>query len=195
VQPSDGLLPSSSSQSPSSSLPPSDDPDEPPDDDPPDEAPLFVATDERDPTRFWAALSAVDLFAEREGNHGVQTISGNNVIAPGSYGSFVFRVYNPESLPLEYTIHLLETDQNNPALPMAYRLKRGNGGTDYINGSDWKTADKVALPETTIPPKTAAVYTLDWKWNTVSDAVDTTIATQSTRPMYILNIVITAEYK
>ena len=102
---------------------------------------------------------------------------------------------NPESLPLEYSIQLSETNENTPRLPMVYRLKRGNGGTDYIGGSAWKNAENIALTSAIINAKTNEIYTLDWKWNSTDDAVDTAIAVQSNRPAYILNIIITAQYQ
>ena len=77
---------------------------------------------------------------------------------------------------------------------MVYRLKRGNGGIDYIGGSSWKSAGNVALTATQIAPNTTETYTLEWKWNTTNDATDTAIAIQGTRPAYVLNIVITAQY-
>lgn len=158
-------------------------------------APNLIAGDDFAPAQVWAGLTAVDLFAERAGNVGVQTIGGKNVIAPGSYGSYVFRIKNPESKPLEYTILLSETDANNPNLPMVYRLKRGSSGADYIDGSEWKSAEEIALGWTTISAGTVSYYTLDWKWDSSNNGVDTAIGTQTGSPAYILNIIITAQFQ
>lgn len=158
-------------------------------------APNLIAGDDLAPAQVWASLTAVDLFAERAGNVGVQTIGGESVISPGSYGSYVFRVRNPESKPLEYTILLSETDANNPNLPMVYRLKRGSGGADYIGGNGWKSAEDIALDTTSIAAGAVSYYTLDWKWDPANDGVDTAIGMQTGTPVYILNIVITAEFQ
>ena len=158
-------------------------------------APNLIAGDDLAPAQVWASLTAVDLFAERAGNVGVQTIGGENVISPGSYGSYVFRVRNPERKPLEYTILLSETDANNPNLPMVYRLKRGSGGADYIGGDGWKSAEDIALDTTSIAAGAVSYYTLDWKWDPENDGVDTAIGMQTGTPVYILNIIITAEFQ
>jgi hypothetical protein len=92
----------------------------------------------------------VDLFAEREGNHGVQTILGNNVIAPGLTKALCF-AFTTREPAFGIFDSPFGNRPNNPALPMAYRLKRGNGGADYIRGSDWKKDDKVALTAATSP--------------------------------------------
>lgn len=159
-----------------------------------DRPPSLIAGDDLAPGQVWASLTVVDLFAERTGNYGVQTIGSENVIAPGSYGSYVFRVRNPESYPLEYKILLSETDANNPNLPMLYRLKRGSGGTDYVGGSVWKNAQDIAMDWTSIPAGAVSYYTLDWKWDPSDNSVDTAIGTQTGTPNYVLNILITGQF-
>lgn len=161
----------------------------------PERAPNIVAGDNLNPTQAWATLSTIDLFAERSGNYGVQTISGKNVIAPGSHGSYVFRIKNPETKLLAYSISLSETDENNPRLPMMYRLKRGTSGTDYIGGNGWKSADNLSLGLTPIPAGAVSYYTLEWKWDSSNDSLDTSIGKQSGTPVYILNIIVTAQFQ
>ena len=138
-------------------------------------------------------MSTIDLFAERSGNFGVQTIAGKNVIAPGSHGSYLFRVKNPESRPLEYKITLSETDENNPKLPMKYRLKNGTGGTEYIGGDAWRSADSILVDWTNIGAGLVAYYTLEWRWDPANDSTDTAIGTQSGNTAYVLNIIINAQ--
>ncbi|HSN95476.1 MAG TPA: hypothetical protein VLR89_10510 [Anaerolineaceae bacterium] len=156
-------------------------------------APKVIVRDNTTSGQIWTSLTAVDLFAERAGNFGVQTILGKNVIAPGSYGAYGFYVYNPESYSIEYILRLSETDGNTPKLPMLYRLKRGTGGSDYIGGSAWKNAQNITLDWTTISPKATAPYTLEWKWDPSNNPLDTAIGTQNSTPSYVLVISITAQ--
>lgn len=161
----------------------------------PSGAPNVSVSDDILPNRVWATLTTVDLFAERSGNFGVQTINGKNVIKPGSHGSYIFRIKNPEAWALEYLIDFSEADENNPRLPMKYRLRQGTSGTNYIGGSDWRGAGSISLDWTQIPAGDVSDYTLEWKWDSSDDAVDTAIGMQDGTPVYILNILITAKFQ
>jgi hypothetical protein len=161
----------------------------------PDEAPGgFFASQGDNPDAIWTGLTQVDLFAERPGNFGVSTIDGKNVIAPGSHGSFIFRVENTERFAVRYDISFIETDENVPHIPMIYRLKRGVGGTDYIGGAGWKNADRIALANSAIAADSEAFYTLEWKWDPGDSAINTAIGTQGVEAFYVLNIVISAQF-
>jgi len=155
--------------------------------------PRVIVRDNTTTGQIWTSYTAVDLFAERPGNFGVQTLQGKNVIAPGSYGAYSFTVRNPESLPMEYKLRLTETDGNTPNLPMLYRLKRGTAGSDYIGGSAWQTAQSIALDWTAIAPNATNAYTLEWQWDPSNNTLDTAIGTQTGSPSYVLVITITAQ--
>jgi hypothetical protein len=157
--------------------------------------PRIVASDDLNPTQIWAHLTAVNLFAERAGNLGVRTIAGQNVISPGSRGVYTFRVKNPETKPLKYTISLSESDENNPRLPMEYRLKQGTGGTNYIGDDTWKSANSISLTWTPIAPGAVSYYTLEWRWVSSDDSTDTAIGMQNGAPVYVLSIIIAAQFQ
>ena len=162
----------------------------PPDPEPP--KPEFSVTDEYALGRFWNNTTSVDIFGERAGNHGVQTIDGQKVIAPGSYGKFIFKVMNSNDFEIDITIDLHESDANLPNIPMIYRLKRGVTGENFVGGNAWRDAS--AITEfVTMSPNSESYYTLEWEWDASSNSIDTAIGNQLTLPLYILDIIILAQ--
>ena len=156
-------------------------------------APNIIASDEYKPSQMWTQLSPVDIFAPRLENFGVKKIGGYNVISPGATGKYIFKLENPESFDIEYSIKLEKTDQNNPNLPLQYRIKAGISGSAYIGGSNWKDAGGISVESSVIPTGGATYFTLEWKWDESSDSMDTAIGIQNGNPVYILNIVINAQ--
>ncbi len=158
-------------------------------------APYIIVTDDINPSKAWTKKTAVDIFAERPGNTGVRTIDGKSVIAPGAKGMYIFRIENSEAGPVEYRIRLSETDRNNPPLQMEYRLKRGVSGDEYIGGDSWKSAKDIAVNGDRLAAGEDVYYTLEWKWDSGDDALDTAIGSQKEIPPYILEIIINAKFE
>jgi len=140
-------------------------------------------------------MSNVDIFAPRSGNTGVSRIDGKNVIEPGAQGKYVLRVKNPESYDLLYSISLSAQDSNTPKLPMKFRISSGTNGTDYIGGSDWKSAADIKASNYTLAAGDSDYYTIYWNWISLSDSQDTAIGMQTDNPSYILNIIIKVQQK
>lgn len=157
----------------------------------PDRAPSMDATGQGS-DQNWSLLTTVDIFGEREGNHNTRTVNGQTVLSPGAAGSYQFRVKNTEAYDIEYRVRLADTDENQPALPMKYRLK---AGSVYIDGTQWQTAAEIEAGMRTLIPGASDFFTLEWKWETVSDSSDTSIGKQTGDPQYILTIRINAQFK
>lgn len=157
-----------------------------------DSAPIGLAA-----YQMWDQDTPATIFTERLGNHGVRTIDGMNVVAPGSNGTFLFAVENPEEYPVEYIISLKHEDENSPSLPMRYRLINDAippdlaREEDFIQGKQWRTAEDTVLQSVWIAPDSARFYTLQWQWDPSDDTVDTAIGTQQGRPLYRLRIYVT----
>lgn len=146
-----------------------------------------------DDSALWQQSTSVDIFAERPGNQGVQTIDGKSVIAPGSGGVYLFKIKNTNSFPIGYSIHLSEVNQNILELPMKYRILSGISGTNYVGGADWKTAKNILVDSAGLNPDETAYYTLQWKWDNSNNALDTKIGEQKGTTLYIIDIVVSAE--
>ncbi len=155
--------------------------------------PGISAGDYYNSSKKWNQLTAIDIFAPRAGNSGVSTIDGKNVISPGASGSYIFKLENSESYDIIYSIRLQVSDGNAPQLPMRYRIKTGTSGSYYIGGSGWKTSEEILVDSAFISSGETKEYTLEWKWVTTSDSVDTQIGLQSGKPSYVLNILISAQ--
>ena len=150
--------------------------------------------DDYKPGQTWTQMSSVDIFAKRQGNTGVQNINGKNVIAPGSKGTYIFKLKNPETYDLLYTITLTEPD-NSLKLPMKYRISKGSSGTDYIGGAGWKNPADIAASNYTLAAGESEYYTIEWKWVSSSDIEDTAIGINSGDKDYILDIIVKVQQK
>ena len=157
--------------------------------------PGIAVSDAYETSGEWSLANSIDIFAPRPGNKGVMKIAADTVISPGAEGRYVFVLKNQDVYDVEYLIKLEETDQNDPELPMRYRLKKGLAGTDYLCGSEWQEADGVSTDTLTIQAGETLHFTLEWKWLTISDSLDTRIGMQILNPVYLLSIVINAWYK
>lgn len=157
----------------------------------PDRVPAVAATGQGS-SQNWSLLTTVDIFGEREGNYNTREINGKTVLSPGASGSYLFRVKNTEAYDIEYSIRLADTDENQPSLPMKYRLK---SGSVYLGGNQWKAASDLQTGTKILTPGSSETYTLEWKWETVSDSSDTSIGKQTGTPSYILTIRINAQFK
>ena len=187
IEPEDPTVPTTPTDPPIVNPPPP-----PPPPVPETPKPEFSVTDEYALGRFWNNTTSVDIFGERAGNHGVQTIGGQKVIAPGSYGKFIFKVMNSNDFEIDITIDLHESDANLPNIPMIYRLKRGVTGENFVGGNAWR--DATAITEfMTMNPNSESYYTLEWEWDASNNSKDTAIGNQLTLPLYILDIIILAQ--
>lgn len=143
-------------------------------------------------SQVWKQMSSVDIFAVRSGNTGIRRIGSDNVICPGTTGSYLFNIKNPDAYGIKFSLSLSESDSNVPHLPMKYRIYAGASGNDSISGSDWKDPSEINLNNYVIAGGETQYFRLEWKWVSVSDQNDTAIGTQKNSPSYILNIVINA---
>lgn len=114
-----------------------------------------------------------DLF-ESVNDVNVKDGDDENIIAPGTNGSFTYTVTNNSEVNAEYAIDYTVTNANN--IPVQFRVKLDSG--EY---SDWSnTLEDVAF--TAIAMGTgSAEYLVEWQWIfNGDDAVDTTLGLAGT---------------
>jgi hypothetical protein len=155
--------------------------------------PDIKVSDDIFPGQIWTQGTLVDIFGERIGNNGVKTIDGIQVIAPGAKGRYIFKLENPETFDIEYTLFFSESDQNSPRLPMKYRLVAGVSENSYLGGNNWESMENISTGDIPLPAGFVHYYTLEWKWETLNDIIDTAIGRQSGQPFYLLNINVNAK--
>ncbi len=129
--------------------------------------------------QLWERETEVHLFDERLGNQVVTSRNGVSVVAPGSGGSFIFVVENPDRFPMECRITLTEEISGALKLPMRYRLR-----DDVLRGTEeswgeWLTAEEILIPSVWIQPGELRYYTLQWMWDPSDNALDTAIGSRS----------------
>lgn len=142
----------------------------------------------------WGRITTVDIFARREGSEGPLSLFDRQIIAPGSRGWYSFTISNPGTMAIEHYIVMSETDENNPKVPLLYRLKYGLTGSEYVGGDGWKAATEIRTDMSLIESGEKATYTLEWMWDHADDERDTAIGIQRGDPRYMLKIEVTAQY-
>lgn len=137
--------------------------------------------------QVWEKDTEVHIFTDRLGNNVVGTSEdGITIVAPGSGGSFIFAIDNPEPFPLECRITLTERNAGTPLLPMRYRLRADVLPRETDDEAPWLKTDEVIVPSDWIPAKTVRYYTLEWMWDPGDDSADTAIGSQKDYPNYRL---------
>ena len=157
--------------------------------------PSLTVSDTIQTNRYWKQSTPVQIFADRPGNIGVKIINGKTVIAPGAKGSYVFKIQNFEPYRIKYKLSLIDSDENNPKLPIRYRLKEGISGEHYVEDDEWKAAKEIIVENATIKSGGERYYTLEWKWDSKDSVLNTQIGTQEGSPTYMLEIVVYGEFE
>jgi len=165
---------------------------------PPNRPPIVEAREKADDSRTWSQATSINIFGRRENSIGNNNLNGLNsgepdhgVIAPGDSGIYPFLLKNIESYPIKYTISLSDTDESLPKIPLKYRLKMSDS---YVGNDQWQSAEEIQSDIKVLAPGSIDYYTLEWKWITESDALDTMIGRQSESGFYILSILINAQF-
>lgn len=138
--------------------------------------------------QLWERETEVHLFDERLGNKVVSTKDGISIVAPGSGGSFIFVVENPDRFPLECRITLTEEYGGDLKLPMRYRLR-----DDVLRGTEeswgeWLKAEDIIIPSVWVQSGELRYYTLQWMWDPSDNALDTAIGSRSENFDYRLRV-------
>ena len=135
----------------------------------------------------WTQSSAIDLFYNR-------TTGGQEKIAPGSSGYYLFRLQNTRSSQLNVTISFSEAGLH---LPLAFTLTpldssgRSSMEGEAVDGS--LTAGGGLALSTVVAGQAVAGYRLDWEWPAEgNDALDTKIGS-GRNLAYMLTMKIHAE--
>ena len=142
----------------------------------------------------WEQSSLVGIFtANPETN--VFSFNDETVIAPGAKGKYVFRLFNSSNAAsLYYILNLVDSDMNDPKLPLKYRLMYNDTG-EYVGSDEWVSASEIKIYNEKIKASDSDVLVLEWKWVEEEDSKDTAIGTQEGSTVYILEIIVTASYE
>lgn len=138
--------------------------------------------------QFWQRETEAYIFNQRTGEHSAANAGDRGLIAPGSSGSFIFAVENPNAFPAQYAISLSEVYSGPHRLPLRYRVKE-----DVLRAGDqgwgrWQAAENVSVPSRVIQPGELRYYTLQWMWESTDDKLDTAIGTAADSIRYKLHI-------
>jgi len=134
----------------------------------PQKAPSFEAGDEK---TVWSTNTSVEIFRvsyeNGEQRFSVNSLDGDNLIAPGTTNSYTFKVKNTGNVALDYTVEMdaYITPEDTP-IPITGRVLRYDG--EWIVGDNDGFADVPALDATednsTLGAGRYAYYTLEWTW-------------------------------
>ena len=110
----------------------------------------------------------------------VLSAEGDDVIAPGTSGEYVFRLKNTDRVPLIYSVVLdgfFSVENTEYLIPVLVRMKGQDGS--YLIGSDteWSSISELKniSDAGTLRGRASRTYTLEWMWPFESgdDALDT----------------------
>ena len=133
----------------------------------------------------WEQLIQLNVWA-------VSSVGEKNILSPSSEGRCALTVRNATRFPLRYTFSI--SDEHIERFPLLYRLRDSTGS--YLFGADgeWIEADEITGVSGNLDYKADTVYTLEWKWMSASDEIDTATGILGQQNMtYALNFNLTAE--
>lgn len=128
----------------------------------------FAAYDDK---TVWGTDTDVEIFRisyeNGEAVATVQSSDGDNVIAPGTGGSYIFKFKNTGEGAVDYTLTVdAYCTPAGAAIPIEAKLRRYDG--KWVVGSADAYGDTAALDaakdSATLGPGRYTYYTLDWQW-------------------------------
>ena len=105
----------------------------------------------------------IDLFNTAYNNDNVKSKGTDNVVAPGTTGQFAFDVENASEVTAQYKVDFAIT--NAAGIPIKFSVDGGTTWSTDLSDVDFKTIAMGAKEKITI----------DWKWETATDAADTAL--------------------
>lgn len=158
-----------------------------------------VSVIDRETGVSWKQQSVIDLFKNRTDTMDLGTRNGVPIVAPGSKGYYAFRLENPESFDIVYTISLEETSFH---LPIRYSVIDDTTNYSHLYRERISGTEKpLRTKEIVIPAGSAQDFRIDWEWMYEDwymperdDALDTDAASDLTvrGRTYMLSVLIEA---
>lgn len=110
----------------------------------------------------WKQQSLIDLFKNRTDTMDLGTRNGIPITAPGSKGYYEFRLENPESFDIVYTVSLEETSFH---LPIRYSVVNDTNNYSYLYRERISSTEKpLRTKEIVIPAESVQNFRIDWEW-------------------------------
>ena len=138
-----------------------------------------------DNQKVWNITNDIDVFNEtfwnEDGNLYIENTKGKKVLAPGSKGSYSFKVYNAGEITLNYTLDInafLEIDNKKVELskiPLRIRIKDNDNNYYLGDEKSWVTLIELDsfLQENYLKSEDSDNYILEYSWLTKSNQYDT----------------------
>lgn len=138
-----------------------------------------------DNQKVWNITNDIDVFNEtfwnEDGNIYIENTKGKKVLAPGSKGSYSFKIHNAGEITLNYTIDInasLEINNKKVELskiPLRIRIKDSDNNYYLGNKTTWVTLIELDsfLHENYLKSEDDDNYILEYFWLTQSNQYDT----------------------
>lgn len=114
-------------------------------------------------------LDIADLFNYTYNNGTVVGVSDAKVLAPGTSGYVQIKLQNQGEVAIIPDWTITETNAGN--VPLQYQISTSTTPV----AANWATAGSLAPTENFVAIDGDQTYYLHWRWNTASDANDTTL--------------------
>ncbi len=158
-----------------------------------------ISVIDRETGASWKQQSLIDLFKNRTDTMDLGTRNGVPLVAPGSKGYYAFRLENPESFDIVYTVSLEETSFH---LPIRYSVVDDTTNYSHLYRERISGTEKpLRTKEIVIPAESVQDFRIDWEWMYEDwymperdDALDTSAASNLTTAgrTYMLSVLIEA---
>ncbi len=148
----------------------------------------------------WKQQSMIDLFKNRTDSMNLGEEGGLQLVAPGSKGYYEFRLENPESFDIAYTVSLVETSFH---LPIRYSVVDTANNYGYLYRERiFDAGEPLKTQEIVIPSGKTQNFRIDWEWDyedwyrpEKDNPLDTQAGSKlsDTERTYMLSVMIEAE--
>ncbi|MBQ9011594.1 MAG: hypothetical protein IJ093_02985 [Bacilli bacterium] len=148
-------------------------------------------------------FSLFDSFYDEKGSVTVNSLNGDNVIAPGTSKCYNFSLKNNSNVILDYnikfdtTLKINDDEKDLTDFPILVRIKNDN---EYFLGNDNLWVPIIELDNYTksgvLDVGNYAYYLLEWKWNFEDNNIkDTILGKDATMNDIVLDITVFTESK
>lgn len=124
-----------------------------------------------DDKTVWSADTETDIFYAfyKDGKYNIAAVSedGEAIIAPGTENTYIFKLRNDYTVPLEYSVVVkLSCTPEGTEIPILCRLSRYDGKWIAGDSDSWEDVSQFnGTTDTAIlATQSYVTYTLDWMW-------------------------------
>lgn len=139
-----------------------------------DDTAYIINITQSDTDTNWSEIESLDILSDR--------------IYPESSGVYSFKIDNKTNSDVKYDV--LFESINEYDIPMKFKVRINN--INALQTTDWVDISEINIEDVLLTKDSKSVFKLEWMWDSVSDEVDTLIASSGTAT-YTIKITVSVE--